>query len=318
MKIIALIVTYNRLNLLQESINAVRSQTRLPDEIVVINNGSTDGTTEWLATQSLTTYRFVDNQGCSAGFAYGIKKAYELGADWIWLMDDDTIPQPEALANLEATLHRLESHQKQVGYLASEVLWKDGSIHSMNRCILYQEKTAAGLFPELHKTGKQLIEYGTFLSMLLSAKVVEKIGLPYKDFFIWHDDIEYCLRINRAGYAGVYVPESKVLHATPRNYRNNVFKEPYSNVWKYQYGLRNQLVTKRIYNGEKVFWSLLIKRLFVWPFYIMRRRKSDRLPYIKVIWTSSLKAINFRPTLETVTKEVGSELPSKIRSLTNA
>lgn len=143
--------------------------------------------------------------------------------------------------------------------------------------------------------------------MLLSAKAVEKVGLPYKDFFIWHDDIEYCLRINKAGLAGVYVPESTVIHATPRNYRNNVFKEPYGNIWKYKYGLRNQLVTYRIYEGERVFWSLLIKRLFVWPFYIPQRRKSDRLSFIKVIWTSSLSAIRFRPTLEKVSNEVESE-----------
>ena len=83
MKIVALVVTYNRLNLLQESLKAISTQTRTPDEVVVINNGCTDGTTEWLAQQSCITFRFVDNQGCSAGFAYGIKKAYELGADWI-------------------------------------------------------------------------------------------------------------------------------------------------------------------------------------------------------------------------------------------
>lgn len=300
MKIVALVVTYNRLNLLQESLKAVSAQTRIPDEIVVVNNGCTDGTTEWLANQPYKTYRFVDNQGCSAGFAFGIKKAYELGADWIWLMDDDTIPQPGALAQLEAALNRLQPQQHQIGYLASEVLWTDGSLHKMNRCLLYDDKKGKTLFPALKDSGRSLIEYGTFLSMLLSAKAVEKIGLPYKDFFIWHDDIEYCLRINKAGFAGIYVPESKVIHATPRNYRSNVFKEPYGNVWKYKYGLRNQLVTKRLYKGERVFWAQIFMRLLVWPFYIMQRRKTDRLPFIKVVWASSLNAIRFHPTLEMV------------------
>lgn len=307
MKIVALVVTYNRLNLLQESLKAISAQTRMPDEIIVMNNGCTDGTTEWLAQQPYTTFRFVDNQGCSAGFAYGIKKAYERGADWIWLMDDDTIPQPEALEQLEAALNNLQPHHNQIGYLASKVVWTDGSIHSMNRCILYEEQKGKALFPAMKDSGYSFIQYGTFLSMLLSAKAVEKLGLPYKDFFIWHDDIEYCLRINKAGMAGIYVPESQVVHATPRNYRNNVFKEPYGNVWKYKYGLRNQLVTHRIYKGERVFWSLLIKRLFIWPLYIMQRRKSDRLPFIKVIWSSSLNAIRFRPRLEMVTRAAQSE-----------
>jgi rhamnopyranosyl-N-acetylglucosaminyl-diphospho-decaprenol beta-1,3/1,4-galactofuranosyltransferase len=303
MKIVALIVTYNRLNLLQENLKATSTQTRKPDEIVVINNGSTDGTTEWLTQQPYTTFRFVENKGCSAGFAYGIKKAYELGADWIWLMDDDTIPQPETLERLEATLHKLGPHQHQVGYLASKVLWTDGSIHSMNRCILHEEEKGKALFPTLSNAGHTLIEYGTFLSMLLSARAVEKVGLPFKDFFIWHDDIEYCLRINKAGLAGIYVPESTVIHATPRNYRNNVFKEPFGNAWKYKYGLRNQLVTKRLYKGERVFWTQLIKRLIVWPFYIMQKRNTDRLPFIKVIWISSLSAIHFRPTIDWVSRD---------------
>lgn len=303
MKIVALVVTYNRLNLLQESLKAISAQTRVPDEILVVNNGCTDGTTEWLAQQSYTTLRFVDNQGCSAAFAYGIKKAYERGADWIWLMDDDTIPQPEALAQLETALNKLKPHHQQIGYLASKVVWKDGAIHSMNRCILYKQQKGKALFPAMSAIDYSFIEYATFLSMLLSAKAVEKIGLPYKDFFIWHDDIEYCLRLNKAGLAGIYVPESQVVHATPRNYRNNVFKEPYGNIWKYKYGLRNQLVTHRIYKGERVFWSLLLKRLFIWPLYIIQRRKSDRLPFIKVIWTSSLNAIRFRPKLERVARE---------------
>lgn len=161
MKIIALIVTYNRLNLLKESLKAIDAQTRLPDEIIVMNNGCTDGTTEWLAEQSYTTFRFDDNQGCSAGFAHGIKKAYELGAAWIWLMDDDTIPQPQALEQLEAALINLQLYHPQIGYLASEVLWTDGSIHSMNRCILYDEQKGKTLFPGLQNSKHPLIQYST-------------------------------------------------------------------------------------------------------------------------------------------------------------
>jgi rhamnopyranosyl-N-acetylglucosaminyl-diphospho-decaprenol beta-1,3/1,4-galactofuranosyltransferase len=304
MKIVALVITYNRLDLLKENLKATSTQTRMPDEIVVIDNGCTDGTTEWLEQQPYTTFRFEENQGCSAGFAFGIKKAYELGADWIWLMDDDTIPQSETLERLEATLDRLGPHQQQVGYLSSKVLWTDGSIHSMNRCILHPENKGKSLFPALSDMGHSLIEYGTFLSMLLSAKAVEKVGLPFKDFFIWHDDIEYCHRINKAGLAGIYVPESTVVHATPRNYRNNVFKEPYGNAWKYKYGLRNQLVTKRLYKGEWEFWTLLLKRLVVWPFYILQKRQSDRLPFIKIVWASSLNAIRFQPAIEWVSRDV--------------
>src|SRR4028119_2142102 len=99
MKIIAVIVTYNRLALLKKCIAGVQQQSRRPDGILVINNSSTDGTVEWLATQEVTVVT-QPNLGGAAGFSTGIKEAYKRGADWIWLMDDDTIPTSSALEKL--------------------------------------------------------------------------------------------------------------------------------------------------------------------------------------------------------------------------
>src|SRR5438128_12609415 len=124
MKIIAVVVTYNRLPLLKKSLDAVYSQTRKPDAIIVINNGSTDDTGEWLQTQPVINYT-QENKGGAGGFSYGINKAYGHGADWIWLMDDDTIPQKDSLEKLEAAVTKLQPHLDKVGFLSSTVLWAD-------------------------------------------------------------------------------------------------------------------------------------------------------------------------------------------------
>jgi len=127
MRTIAIVVTYNRLPLLKECIGALLAQTRRPDEIVVINNSSTDGTEEWLHTQPVVVVT-QPNGGGAAGFHRGIREAYGRGADWIWLMDDDTIATPTALEHLLGAATAIDN----VGYAGSKVEWTDGSPHLMN------------------------------------------------------------------------------------------------------------------------------------------------------------------------------------------
>ena len=93
MKIIAVVVTYNRLPLLQKNIDCLRQQKPLT-AIMVVNNGSTDGTAEWLHEQPGLTVVTQANVGGSGGFYTGIDLAYKEGADWIWCMDDDVFPRP--------------------------------------------------------------------------------------------------------------------------------------------------------------------------------------------------------------------------------
>ncbi|HYO21994.1 MAG TPA: glycosyltransferase family 2 protein, partial [Flavisolibacter sp.] len=204
MKIIAVIVTYNRLGLLKKCITAVSEQTRKPDNIIVINNGSTDDTQVWLSTQPVITYT-QENKGGAGGFSSGINMAYNHGADWIWLMDDDTIPQADALQQLQSALDELEPHQEKIGFLSSTVRWTDGNLHEMNKTYALKERTKLDEFSFAQNTSFPLIQWGTFVSMLLSAKAVERVGLPIKEFFIWCDDAEFAMRIVCSGMAGFAV-----------------------------------------------------------------------------------------------------------------
>jgi GT2 family glycosyltransferase len=299
MKIIAVVVTYNRLPLLRKSLQAIAQQTRKPDEVLVINNSSSDGTTEWLAKQDYTAFT-RPNEGGAAGFSFGIKKAYEHGADWIWLMDDDTIPVPDALEQLTAALDKLAVHKERIGFLSSEVHWVDGSLHRMNRSLVEKKQDVLERFSFVTEAGFTLVKGGTFVSMLLSADAVEKLGLPIKEYFIWSDDVEYSMRIIASGLAGIEVVSSTVIHETPTNHKCHVLKDEQSAVWKYKYGLRNELCTRRLLKGEWSFWWALVKRMIVWPLHIMRRRKNHRWAYIKVVWQTSLQAITFRPSIEKV------------------
>lgn len=99
MKITAVVVTFNRLELLKQGIECLRKQQKLTG-IIVVNNGSTDGTREWLDAQQGLLVVHQDNVGGSGGFYTGIERAYSEGADWIWCMDDDVFPRPDCLDRL--------------------------------------------------------------------------------------------------------------------------------------------------------------------------------------------------------------------------
>ena len=98
--IVAVVVTYNRLELLKRVITALKSQTVPVDKIIVVNNGATDGTKEWLDSQEFLITIHQENVGGAGGFYRGIKEAMTTETDWIWCMDDDVFPTSKCLEKL--------------------------------------------------------------------------------------------------------------------------------------------------------------------------------------------------------------------------
>ena len=95
--IAALVVTHNRLDMLKHCVASLLGQSSKINEVFVVNNGSTDGTGEWLDQQNNLRVFHQENIGSAGGFYTGIKLAYEAGYDWIWIMDDDAIPRLNCL-----------------------------------------------------------------------------------------------------------------------------------------------------------------------------------------------------------------------------
>ena len=110
-KAIAVVVSYNRCELLAECISALRNQTRKPDAILVVNNGSTDNTEAWLNQQKDVFFITQKNIGSGGGFNTGISWAYKHGYSWIWCMDDDGYPKEDALEKLLAKVAPLNGVQ---------------------------------------------------------------------------------------------------------------------------------------------------------------------------------------------------------------
>jgi GT2 family glycosyltransferase len=206
----AVVVTRDRRELLEQCLGKLRTQSLPPDEIVVVDNASSDGTAELLASSpGVTAIRLPENAGGAGGFNAAVKAAYERGHDWIWLLDDDTFPEPGCLEALVAAAGRAPARPD---VLASVVRWRDGMLHPINRGWLRWNRRAE--FVEAARVGLVPLRSATFVSVMVSRDAVRRHGLPRAHYFIWVDDIEYTARLLRDG-TGYMVTDSVAVHWTP-------------------------------------------------------------------------------------------------------
>lgn len=205
-KVAVVIVTYNRLPLLKECVDSVRAQTCTDFSIIVINNGSTDSTEAWLKEQSDITVITQENLGGSGGFYTGIKYSYEHDFAYSWVMDDDVVCHKDALKNMMNYASSIS------GFLCSRVVYPDNSPCNVPEISKRKnEKSGELLWGERLDDGLLRVETASFVSVLIDNRIVGKVGLPYKEYFIWGDDSEYTNRISRK-YPSYLVINSVVTH----------------------------------------------------------------------------------------------------------
>ncbi|HIX08139.1 MAG TPA: glycosyltransferase [Candidatus Borkfalkia faecipullorum] len=285
-KICAIVVTYNRKEMLVECIKALQTQKYNSFDILIVDNASTDGTKEYIADYLKENNYYINtgaNFGGSGGFYYGMKYAYEHGYDWLWIMDDDVIPTPAALGELVSHL----KYVKTLSFLASAVYSKDNkalntpeiSRYSTNGYLFWYDKLEYGMVSLAH---------ATFVSLLINRKAIEKCGLPCKDYFIWGDDTEYTMRIIGRFGAAYMVGSSKVYHLRGSSSALNIKTEKSEKrILMYYNLIRNTLLNARTYSGQKACKD-----------WIRRYRKDciaialSKLPYRKLKIKTILSAIN--------------------------
>lgn len=239
MNVVAVIVTFNRKAMLEQTLDAIERQTVRPQAIVLIDNQCTDGTEAMVATLRLTPrlhyVKTERNIGGAGGFKRGMQEAYALGADWLWLMDDDCAPVPDCLEKLLAPLR--EPDLRDAGFLASRVVWTDGAPCLMNLPVAHP----LWIQPHDRHPGLSRVIGSSFVSMLVSRRAIQTVGFPVAEFFIWFDDAEYSRRVSKVMPAYL-VTDSVVVHKTPLNHGPLDFTELEDRtLWKFRLGVRNEI-----------------------------------------------------------------------------
>ncbi len=239
LRVCAVVVTWNRRDLLAQCLRALQKQTRPLDTILVVDNKSTDDTLKMLSSEfaGVEILALPENVGGAGGFHAGMKHAFEAGSDWIWIMDDDGTPAPNCLEELMRPID---------GPLAPQVLLpvqRDNAGRLYGMSLNKKEMAAEIIESGAPRAGKFLF---TFVGPMFHREVIRKLGLPIKEFFIWFDDFEYSVRVHRARMPIVGVPAARFFHDPGGGSKEFSFLgrksvRPQPPPWKIYYGARNGL-----------------------------------------------------------------------------
>lgn len=253
-----IIVTYNRLELLKECLECIRKQEFKPNDVVIINNHSTDGTEEYLNSVSeVKDKKWIlktepQNIGGSGGYYDGMKIAVETDSNWFLLIDDDAMIAPDYLKLIAESIVR---HPKNLAFSGTVVT--DNKIMTehrrrFNRCeFVVDEKEYLN----------EEFEYdlSSFCGAIVNRKVIETIGFPERDFFIWYDDTEYSLRVMSVSkFVNV---NSAILNHKTRIESLSAERPKTKMNWKNYYGYRNIIYS---YLKHRMFYSGIRYHLFRW------------------------------------------------------
>jgi len=278
----AVITTYNRKKLLIECLESLRKQTRPIQGICLIDNGSTDGTPELLLEKNYINelppnktegiwerdfeiknlvngepikFHFIKaykNKGASGGFSEVIKRGYEKGYNWLWIMDDDAEPEADALE----ILIPYSKNDYIVGLAGSVILPNNNSISIFHRGRINLRKR---IFPmiqipislEEYKNDILEIDFASFVGLLLKREAIEKIGLPKNEFFMLHDDVEYSIRLRNAGKI-LLVTKSIIYHKEGLKSEIRVSKKNF--LGKQYYSVNLEHLKRTYYSIRNLTW----------------------------------------------------------------
>lgn len=266
MKIVAVVVTYNRRELLKECIQAILKQNQEIYKVMIVDNKSTDGTLEMLDTEycnneKIEVLKLEKNIGGAGGFYSGIKEVQKYNPDWVWIMDDDTIPKENCLEELCSAINKIKG---KISFLASSVYGTKNEFMNVPTINLNKDINGYHNWYEYLEDGIVKISSATFVSLLINEKAIKNVGYPVKDYFIWGDDTEYTLRLNKY-YGNAYmVGKSVVIHKRAISKSLKLREEENLNRINFHYYMiRNNLINQKAYFGKRKMIEYLIKNQMI-------------------------------------------------------
>lgn len=260
-KVAIVIVTYNRLNDLKVCLDAVRKQSYKNFEIVVVNNGSKDGTTDYLNNQTDITVIHQNNVGGAGGFYTGMKYMYEHDFEWLLLMDDDGIPSENELKELLINYNVAKQSNYGKDCIVNALVVDKNDHEKLafgwgvnnNRSIYTKDYVQKNFFDGVHP----------FNGTLICRNIIKNIGFIKKEMFIWGDEEEYMARAKDKGYGIKTITSS--IHYHPKEKGLKGYFIPFTK--KYFVLIKPASMSHFFYRNKGFIYShYKEKRHLFWPF----------------------------------------------------
>ena len=276
----AVVVTYNRSSLLKKTLDAISNQTIKPNKIYVINNASTDNTIEvceeFAKKVNGCDFLLINkniNDGGAGGFASGLDIFIDnKDLDFCWLMDDDIEPTNNCL-------EELLKYKDFSGFIHPLRFYDNGDNHSWRQVYM----PSLGHTISLHYSGEYRTfgtNVGCFEGCLISREIVEKIGVPFRDFFISEDDTLY-------GFLASFV--TPVIYVADAKIKRLIFPGKNIATWKYFYSIRNKIwmfriiLKKRYINKSNIIYGFFgISTFILWL--LLKSRFKGSLEILKGVY----------------------------------
>lgn len=297
-KVDCVVVTYNRLDLLKECVQAIKNQTYPIEHFFIIDNCSTDNTWKYLESvknKKLIPIHLDKNLGGAGGFNAGLKTFINKSdSDYVWIMDDDTIPTVTALEKLV----KKSDISSNVGFLCSNVRWQDNSVAIMNI------PSPAKEWNEYSDQGLTKVRFASFVSIMFPRNVVERVGYPITDFFIWGDDVEYTLRITHDYHlAGFMVNNSLVEHKIKQNIATDLIKEKsLDRIKRYYLAQRNTIFYLKKHSTKKEVFKATVRQAIKLPVKALFKANDHKFYRAWISAKGTVAGLFFNPTIEKVEK----------------
>lgn len=284
MKVAALVVTFNRAKYLKEVLNSLVNQTYKLNTIVIVDNNSSDDTHQVVKNFQIFNLNIVyhntgENLGGAGGFHYGFKQIKSTDYDFLWLMDDDLQPSVSCLENLLNNSNADIRQPLRVNIDGSCAELSPIKFDLKSKLIIRPKRISVkDLFDsEALVTGNIKIEGIPFEGPLIKKHVIDNVGLPNPNFFIFYDDVDYAIRARNKGYKIECLPSAIATRLLVNIQANDL------NSWKGYFMLRNLFFIQRQY-GEN--WVVRNRSIMITIGYIVSLIFQGKFSRIKSVFSA--------------------------------
>ncbi len=259
MRILVHVHTWNDTDVIGAALDAILRQTRAVEEILIVDNGSIDGTAELAYPKIVTVVRHPLNLGTSGAVKTGLEYARDHGYDWIWVLDADSVPRPNAL---ELLTRLVETGDQQVGIVGTS-----HDLIALGQMLRGRLLTPGGPRVPRLPADRNYVECDSVIwsGALINLAVVERVGLPrvgrlgsWEDLSLDYGDMEYTYRIHRAGYKILVHCDSVIDHPVGRGLHGRILGRDF-------YTSNHPASRRYLYFRNLVFFWLKVYHRRNWP-----------------------------------------------------